>query len=265
MKKLFSILFLLAFTTAYAQVEKVLPSAPNPPKLVNDLTKDKFLRDFQREELEKKLVAYDDSTSTQIAVIIVDGTQGYPKDEYAVGLGNKWGVWGTNQTKNGVIILISTGKDDGKRTSFIATADGMEGVLPDLTVKAIIDNELIPDLKAGNHFQALDKTTDAIIKAAAGKYKAPSGYANRSKAPPGFLKIMAIIFIVFIILVIISKSDKNGGMMTRRGYHDWNGPVWFPRSGGGGGGGWSGGGGGFGGFGGSGGGGFSGGGAGGDW
>lgn len=264
MKQLFSILLLLAVVTANGQVEKVLPPAPNPPKLVNDFTKDKFLPDFQREELEKKLVAYNDSTSTQIAVIIVDGTKGYPKDEYAIGIGNKWGVWGRNEYKNGVIVLISTGKEDGKRTSFIAAADGMEGVLPDLTLKAIINNELIPDLKVGNHFQALDKTTDAIIKAAAGKYKAPNGYGN-SQPLPRILKIIILIFIVFFVLAIISKGNKNGGMMTRRGYHDWNGPVWFPRSGGGGGGGWSGGGGGFGGFGGSGGGGFSGGGAGGDW
>ncbi len=263
MRRLLSIFFLLAFTASFGQVEKDIPAKPNPPRLVNDFTKDKFLRDFQREELEKKLVAYDDSTSTQIAVVIVDGTKGHSKDEYAIAIGNEWGVWGQNQYKNGVIILISTGKSDGRRTSFIAVADGMEGVLPDVTVKSIIDNELIPDLKAGNNYQALDRTTDAIIEAAAGKYKAHSGYSNKGGASPGMMKVMLIIFVIFIFLVIASKNDKNGGMMTRRGYHDWNGPIWFPRSGGGGGG--MSGGGGFGGFGGSGGGGFSGGGAGGDW
>ncbi len=44
--------------------------------------------------LEDKLVAYDDSTSNQIAIVIVDDLKGYSRDEFAIALGRKWGVGG---------------------------------------------------------------------------------------------------------------------------------------------------------------------------
>lgn len=263
MKKLLFLILFLFSLAASAQVESVIPNPQNPPRLVNDFTdeKAKFLTAYQRDALENKLVAYDDSTSNQIAIVIVDGLDGYSRDDYAIALGNKWGVGGQKTFSNGVVILISTGKKDGKRTSFIATGYGLEGALPDVTVKNIIDNELVPNLKAGNNFRALDETADAIIQAAEGRYKAPEGYANRGKKGIGFFEILLILFILLIVMSIMSGKGGSGGMMSRRGYRDWTGPVWFPGSGGGGG--WSGGGGG--GFGGFGGGSFGGGGAGGDW
>jgi len=261
MRKLLTSIFLLLSVFLFAQIEKAIPNSQNPPKLVNDFSEPFFLQPYQREALEKKLVAYDDSTSNQITIVIVDGLEGYSRDEYAISLGNKWGVGGKD-FNNGVVVLISTGKKDKKRTSFIATGYGLEGALPDLTVKSIIDNELTPELKNGNYYRALDLTTDAIIRAAEGRYKAPAGYANKGEKGISLFQIMLIIFLGIILLSIISRGGgKNGGMMSRRGYRDWNGPVWFPSSGGG----WSGGGSGGSGFGGFGGGGFGGGGAGGDW
>jgi uncharacterized protein len=265
MKRILFFILLLVSVCAQAQVEKVIPDKPNPPRLVNDLASPHLLQDYQRQDLENKLVAYDDSTSNQITIVIVDGLEGYSKEDYAIALGNKWGVGGTKEFNNGVVILISTGKKDGKRSYFIATGYGLEGALPDVTVKSIGDNELVPNLRSGNYYGALNETVDAIIRAAEGRYKAPSGYNNRGKKGLGFFEIMILIFVIFFILVMIAgKGGKNGGMMSRRGYHDWTGPTWFPSSGGGG---WTGGGGGSsgGGFGGFGGGSFGGGGAGGDW
>lgn len=264
MKKIISALYLLLTSLlSWAQVENVIPARPNPPKLVNDLANPSFLQSYQRDALEEKLVKFDDTSSTQIAVVIVDGLDGYSKEDYAIALGNKWGVGG-KEFDNGVVVLVSTGKKDGKRSYFIATGYGLEGALPDVTVKSIGDNELVPNLKSGNYYGALNETVDAIIRATQGKYKAPAGYANRGKKGLGPLGIMVLIIIVFFLLIIISsKGGRNGGMMSRRGYHDWTGPTWFPTNSGGGG--WSGGGGSGGGFGGFGGGSFGGGGAGGDW
>ena len=106
-KKIFSLLFLIAFSMA--AICQNLPKKPEPPKLVNDYTN--TLTEDQKQSLENKLVAFDDSTSTQIAVVIIPSLDGYDVAEYNVALGRAWGVGG-QEFSNGVILLIA--KNDRK-------------------------------------------------------------------------------------------------------------------------------------------------------
>jgi uncharacterized protein len=268
MKKILSILFLFFSITVFGQVENAVPSRPSPPKLVNDLT-GKFLLPEQITALENKLDRYDDSTSNQIAVVIVDNLGGYNPDDYGNALIRKWGV-GTAKYNNGVVILVSTGGTTGNRKAAISVGYGLEGAIPDLTARTIVDHEMITNFKAGNYYRGVDDAVDAIILAAAGRYKAPEGYGSRKGK--GF-PISTVIFIIILIVVFIGRNSGGkggGGYMSRRGFSPWlwgglggfgSGGGW---SGGGGSGGWSGGGGG-GGFGGFGGGSSGGGGASGSW
>ncbi len=244
---------------------RVLPK-PNPPRLVNDAAQ--LLTPDQMASLEAKLVAYDDTTSNQIAVVLVKTLNGLEPNDYATELGREWGVGG-KEFNNGLVILISTGNDgQEKRKVYIATGYGLEGAIPDIIAKRIVDREMIPNLQAGNYYRALDEATDALIKAAAGEYKAPEGYRNRGEGEGG-MPLGLIIFIIIMVIIFASRGGGGrggGGMLSRRGYRGWNAgpPIFFPGGfGGGGGGGFGGGGGG--GFGGFGGGGFGGGGAGGNW
>jgi len=265
MKKILFIACLLFSIGASAQVENVVPQPPNPAKLYNDFTKGKnFLTPEQASYLESKLITYDDSTSNQVAIVIVETLQGYSANEYATALGRKWGVGG-KEHNNGVVVLISTEK--GNRDAYIAVGYGLEGAIPDVVAKHILEDELIPDFKEGNYYSGLNRTVNAIIKAAAGEYKAPASY-GKSKGRPSVGRIIFIIILVIIFLSIFGRGNKGGGYASRRGYQGWLGPtIWGSiLGGGGGGGGWSGGGGGGGGgFGVFGGGGFGGGGAGGSW
>jgi uncharacterized protein len=266
MKKIFLILGLLFSVCAFAQIEKVLPNPKSPARLYNDLTKSgNFLTNEQAQAVENKLVAYDDSTSSQVAIVVVESLNGYEANEYATALGRKWGIGG-KEFNNGVLILISTGGGEGNRDAYIAIGYGLEGAIPDMTAAYIVDHEIIENFKEGNYYRGLDEAVDAIIKAAAGEYKAPEGYNKRSKGI-SIGRIILIIFIVWIILGVMGRGGKGGGgYASRRGYRGFWGPTFGGGlgSGGFGGGGWSGGGGG-GGFGGFGGGSFGGGGAGGKW
>ena len=268
MKKLAFLITLLVFSLlTFAQVEKYIPERPNPPQLVNDFAH--MLTAEQKQQLERKLVAYDDSTSSQIVVVTVEDLHDYSAVEYSVALGRKWLV-GAKGINNGVIVLVSTGGGAGNRDAFIATGFGLEGAIPDVTAAAILKNELIPELARGNYYEAFDGATDALIKAAAGEYKAPPGYADRGRSEGrkgggfGIIKII-IAIIILIVISIGSGGGGGGGFMSRRGYRGgFLGPFILGSMlgggrGGSGGGGWSGGGGG-GGFGG-----FGGGGAGGKW
>ena len=256
-----SILFFLLFISLFAraQEDKDIPNRPVPPRLVNDFTN--TLTPEQGQALEQKLDAYDDSTSNQIAVVIIKSLSGYDVADYALRLGRKWGVGG-KEHNNGIVLLVSL--DDHKIR--IDVGYGLEGAIPDVTARSIIDNDLTPNFKQGDFYRGIDDATDDLIKAAAGEYKAPAGYHKAGKAFP----FGVIIFIIVIMIIAVTRGGgKGGGMISRRGYGGfWTGLLLGNLMGGGGwsggssGGGWSGGGGGFGGFGG---GSFGGGGASGGW
>jgi len=252
MKRLIVAIALLSSVFATAQVEKIIPSRPVPPRLVNDFTH--TLTPEQVQALEQKLVAYDDSTSNQVALVLMNTTGDYSVEEVALGIIRSWGVGG-KEHNNGIVLLVA--KDDHKIR--IEVGYGLEGAIPDVTAKSIIDKDLTPNFRNGDFYRGLDDATDDIIKAAAGEYKAPAGYNKKAKGFP----FGAIIFVIIILVIIFSRrGGRGGGMVSRRGYGGF-GTGWLLGSmlGGGGGGwsggggGWSGGGGGFGGFGGGGGGG----------
>jgi uncharacterized protein len=259
---LFTVLFLLQFAVGFAQD---IPQRPSPPRLVNDYTG--TLTPDQQYSLEQKLVAYDDSTSNQVVVVIVRTTGDYDPVDYATKLGRVWGV-GNKKTNNGVVLLIA--RDD--RKVFIAPGYGLEGALPDITCKTIIENEITPNFRNDDFYRGIDRGTNAIIKAAVGEYKAPEGYRHKKGTGGGGIIGLIIIVIIFFIIFGRGGGGRGGGMFSRRGGGFVEGAILGSLLGGnrgggwgGSGGGWSGGGSGGGGFGGFGGGSFGGGGSGGNW
>lgn len=250
MKKIILLLFVFSFHSLFAQnIEK----RPVPPRAVNDFGN--ILAPFQRDALEQKLDAYNDSTSSAIVIVTVPSLDGYDIAEVSLKYLRDWGI-GTKEKNNGVVILVS--KDDHKAR--IETGYGMEGVLPDVTAKEIIDDRMIPAFKANDYYRGFDNAVDAIIQAAAGEYKADAKQKNSGSKFPAII-ILVILFIIVIGFIKGGGGGSGGSYMSRRG--STGALPWFLLGsmlggggrGGGGGGGFGGGGGGFGGFGGGGGGG----------
>jgi uncharacterized protein len=259
MKKL--LLPLLVFM-CLVTVAQNIPAPPNPPRLVNDFAH--VMTADQVQDLENKLVAYDDSTSIQIAIVTVPTTGDYAIEDYALKILRDWKI-GNKKTNNGLVVLAAI--NDHKVT--IATGYGLEGAVPDITAKEIIDNEMTPNFKDQQFYQGFSLAADALIKASHGEYTAPSGYDQRKGHGGGGGNILGILIFIVVIIVLISRGGGRGG-----GGGMFNGSGVLPfiigdilggmGRGGGGGSGWSGGGGG-GGFGGFGGGSGGGGGASGSW
>ncbi len=259
MKKLLYILCLLllnlaAFSQESFDLEKLLTQKPN--QLVNDYTN--TLTADQRQALENKLVAFNDSTTTQIAVVIIPTLNGNDISDFNVRLGRAWGVGG-KEFSNGVVLLIA--KEDRKLN--IATGYGVEGALPDITASHIITDIIRPNFKGEDYYRGIEEGTDAIIQAVKGEYTAPKSYGKKSSG--GSRTFFIIIIIVLFLLFSGGKGRGGGSFMSRRGAMPFILGSLLGSSGRGGGGGWSGGGGSSGGFGGFGGGSFGGGGASGSW
>lgn len=262
--KILPIVLILFFLSGGIQAQD-FPPAPNPPRLVNDFTNTLTASDLSA--LENKLVAYDDSTSSQIAIVMMKSVGDYDISDYAFQLGEKWGIGGESND-NGVLILAAM--DD--RKVFIATGYGLEGALPDALAKRIVENLIKPNFRKEAYYEGLDEATTMIFKLASGEYKAED---IESKGNSGGAIFMVLLFVfIFIILPMIkNRNDNNNHMGGRGGGVDmWTTMMLAGMLGGGGrgssGGGFGGGGfggGGGGGFGGFGGGSFGGGGAGGSW
>jgi len=246
------LLFLFSgfFSTAWA---KQVPPPPNPPRLVVDFTN--TMAQNEVAALEQKLVAYDDSTSTQIAIVMEQTLDGDDIFDYSYRLAEAWGI-GRQGKNNGILIYVALA--DHKLR--IQTGYGAEGFLPDALAKRIIEQVISPNFKQGKYYEGLDRATDVIIKLASGEYT-NDDLGGKEKFPVGAL----VFIIIFIIIIIISSKGGGGGGYQGKGrYNSGGGWILF---GPGGGSDWGGGSGGFGGggFGGFGGGSFGGGGAGGSW
>jgi len=210
MKKTLSILLVFLSVAAFAQRD--LPEKPNPPRLVNDLT-GTTLSSNEVNTLERKLLAYEDSTSTQVAILIVNTLNGYEVVDYAQRVGEKWGVGQANKD-NGVFIVVAI-RD---RKAAIVTGYGMEGAITDAATYTIREDYMNPRFQQGNFYRGLDDATDVIFKLASGEYKADQiskgRNANSGKRRKGFpFGFLFILF--FFILPAIGGRRRRRGIGTR--------------------------------------------------
>lgn len=200
--KSFIIFFLSLIFNGFIVTGQDLPAVSKT--LVTDFTN--TLSPSQVQQLERKLVAFDDSTSTQIAVVLVNSTDGYDVADYAVRLAQKWGV-GNKKYNNGVMLLAAI----GDRAVTIQTGYGIEGALPDAIAYRIIENDIKPAFRSGDYFGGLDAATSSIISYTKGEYKAEPK-ASSGEGGGGRLGGVVLIVIIFIVIALISKGGgRNGG------------------------------------------------------
>ena len=226
-----------------------LPERTN--QLVNDYSQ--ILTADQRNTLEKRLVAFNDSTSNQILIVITPTLEGDDENAVAQRIGQAWGV-GRQEFNNGVVILIkSKTEEENWGAVAIATGYGAEGALPDVFCKRIIDDHMLNALGNGDYYRALTNALDIIEPVLAGEYS----YAQyrKDERREGFIALGVFLLFIGIVIVVVGIYVKK----HPESWHDNSGKgggIYFGGFGGGGsgrGGGFSGGGfsgGGFGGFGG---------------
>lgn len=266
-------LLALALLLGFFATMAAIPDRPYPQRLVNDLAG--VFTASQKAALEQRLVAFDDTTSNQIAVVTLSDLEGQDKAMVAYEIGEKWGV-GQEKHNNGIVILIKpkTARENGQ--VYIAVGYGLEGAIPDAIAKRIVDNVMIPHLQNGNdYYSAVNAALDVLMPLACGEITEGRDFdGDDIVALVSFVIFILAVFVIVIILASINGGSTNIGSGNKGHKLDlWDiivlSNLFGPGSGGSSGGGWSGGsrGGGFGGggFGGFGGGHFGGGGAGGSW
>lgn len=259
----FALLFIPFFL--FAQNDNNAKSySDNPTKLVQYVTDETgTLTSGQVTALSQKLRDFDNKSSTQIVVYMIQSLEGESLEDVSQRIAEKNKI-GRKGKDNGVLLFIAK----GDKKLRIEVGYGLEGTMTDAVSSQIIRKEITPSFKNNNFYDGIDKGVDAIIAVTKGEYTADKKSNKGLDGTTCFglpIFIFAIFgFIFFSIFVSIIRrifgfgrgiysGGKRGG-----GWSNWGGGGFF------GGGGSSGSSGGFGGF--SGGGGsFGGGGASGSW
>ena len=101
----------------------------------------------QINSLDQKLQGLENSSSNQVAVVIIKSLQGDTIDNFAVQLFADWKI-GQTKKDNGVLILVAVEEHKMR----IEVGYGLEGALPDAIASQIINNTLRPAFKTGNYY-----------------------------------------------------------------------------------------------------------------
>ena len=104
------------------------------------------------QQMDSLLYRLEAGKGVQSVVAVVERIEGGDCYDFAITLGNKYGVG--NQANTGLIILLST----GDRCYQILTGEGLEGTLPDAICRRIENRKMVPYLKTGDWNQAMLQT-----------------------------------------------------------------------------------------------------------
>ena len=187
-KLIWSGILLIAGFLAINSVSATFPVPPNDG-FVTDTAG--LLSSDQEQSIEAEIGAYRRETSNEIAVAIIKNLQGSAIEEAGLEIGRKWGI-GAGQKNNGILMLIAY----EERQVRIEVGYGLEGAVPDIVAKGIVEMDMIPKFRDGDYGGAITAALDSLKKHIGGEYKSDR-YAV-GEGEPGLLPY--VFFVLFILL-----------------------------------------------------------------
>jgi uncharacterized protein len=156
-----------------------LPAAaqqPVPPLSSRVLDQTGTLDAAQRAALDDKLAAFEREAGPQIAVLMVPTTQPEDITDFTQRVGDAWKI-GRRDIGDGLLIIVA--KND--RRVRIAPAKALEGAVPDLAARQIIDQQMTPAFRQGDYAGGLNRGIDALTARVRGEHlPAPPPRGSRS-------------------------------------------------------------------------------------
>ena len=116
------------------------------------------LSEAQRAALDAKLAAFEAQAGPQIVVLLVPATAPEDITSYAQRVADSWKI-GRKQVGDGLLLLVA--KND--RAVRIEVAKALEGAVPDLAARQIIDRAIVPAFRANDYAGGLDAAVDMLI------------------------------------------------------------------------------------------------------
>lgn len=204
MKKIVTLILYALPVFMFGQME--IPKKPAFQTSIYDYAK--ILSGEQKNRLERKLINYADSTSTQIVVVTIPQSKGEDIGLLTPRWAQQWGI-GQKGKDNGVLMLLAL----DQRKIWIAPGYGLEHILTAGINGEIVRKYIIPEFKQGNYYAGLDAGTTKLMELFSGTYK---GEGIQQQEIPLWL-IALVIAGVIILFAMAGKKDGGSGKNRSRG------------------------------------------------
>ena len=178
------------------------PIPPTPTRWVTDTAN--FLSPEAAQTLDTRLSSYQEATGRQLIVYIGATTGDAPIEDWAVLAFKKWQV-GRKGLDDGLVLFIMS----QDRKLRIEVGYGLEGVVPDAIASRVINEVIVPRIRAGNADAAVTAGIDALTAILGGQAGSlPSERTPEQARPltPAQLIFFGIVGLMVLILVITNPS-----------------------------------------------------------
>ena len=135
-------------SAALASAQAVLPVPALSGRVIDQTA---TLTGPQSAALDAKLAAFEAQSGPQIVLLLVPGTAPEDIAAYAQRVADAWKI-GRRDVGDGVLLVVSK----GDRRVRIEVAKGLEGAIPDLAARQIIDNAIRPAFRADDYAGGLN-------------------------------------------------------------------------------------------------------------
>ena len=141
---------------AAAQAQDVLPVPPLASRVIDQTA---TLTTEQRAAIEAKLAAFEAQSGPQIVVLMVPSTAPEDIAAYAQRVAEAWKI-GRRDVGDGVLLVVSK----GDRKVRIEVAKALEGAIPDLAARQIIDTAVRPAFRADDYAGGLNAAIERLVR-----------------------------------------------------------------------------------------------------
>jgi len=158
----------------------------------------------QSEQLEAKLTTFEQTRGAQVVMLLVPTTQPEDITSYANRVGNTWKI-GREEVGDGVLLVVAL----NDRRVRIEVAKTLEGAIPDLAAKRIIDQAITPHFKQGDYSAGLDAAADQLMALITGEnLPVPAQEGQSSKAGNDGFNWMDLGIFMFIAVPVVGAVTK---------------------------------------------------------
>lgn len=212
---LLALLVLLVVGAARAEL-------PVPPLSGRVIDQTDTLTPQQVAALDAKLAAFEAQSGAQLVLLLVPSTQPEDIAAYAQRVADSWKI-GRREVGDGLLLVVAK----GDRRMRIEVAKALEGAVPDLAARQIIDEHMRPAFRADDYAGGLNRAVDALMARIRGEsLPAPAARAQRDFELPDIEQLEFFFFVGVPLLAMVLTGvfgRRLGSLLTSgaAGYAAW--------------------------------------------
>ena len=157
-----------------------------------------------REQLNQHLLQYSREKGSQIVVLTVPAIAPETTFEYSARVMQEWQL-GRAEQNDGILLLLV--RDE--RKSFLAVGRGLEGAIPDVYARRILDEVMAPHLRAGNTDDGINAAVGQVEKLIAGESLPPpitQGQSDDSREDQFVVLFVLAVFVGSFLRAILGRT-----------------------------------------------------------